>query len=122
MYTPPDRKGARLKRHRRIRQHLAGTPQRPRLAVYRSLRHIVAQVIDDSRGVTLAAAASHERELRAELKSTANREAASAVGRALAERARSAGIETVVFDRSGYLYHGRVKAVAEAARAAGLKF
>lgn len=122
MYRATDRKAARQKRHRRARRQLAGTSKRPRLAVYRSLHHIAAQVIDDSRGVTLAAAGTYESELRKGLKGTANLQAATAVGRTLAERARSAGIEQVVFDRGGYIYHGSVKALAEAARAAGLLF
>jgi len=122
MYTRSDRKAARRKRHRRARTGLVGTAARPRLAVYRSLRHTSAQVIDDGRGVTLAAASTHEGELRKLLKRTADRAAAEAVGRALAERARAAGVEAVVFDRGGFPYHGRVKAAAEAARAAGLKF
>jgi large subunit ribosomal protein L18 len=122
MYKLIDRKAGRVKRHRRSRVELAGSAQRPRLAVYRSLRHISAQVIDDARGVTLAAAATNESQLRSGLKGTANRDAATAVGRAIAERAQKAGITTVVFDRGGNPYHGRIKAVAEAARAAGLKF
>ena len=122
MYRPIDRKAARQKRHRRARRGLSGTAQRPRLAVYRSLHHIAAQVIDDSRGVTLATASTYEGELRKGLKGTGNLQAASVVGRTLAERARSAGIQQVVFDRGGYIYHGSVKALAEAARAAGLQF
>ncbi len=122
MHRPVDRKAARQKRHRRARKRLAGSSPRPRLAVYRSLHHIGAQVIDDSRGVTLAAASTYEGELRRGLKGTANLQAAIVVGRTVAERARSAGIVQVVFDRGGYLYHGSVKALAESARAAGLQF
>jgi large subunit ribosomal protein L18 len=106
--------------HSRIRKKVAGTPERPRLAVFRSLNHIYAQVIDDGRGHTLCAASSSEKDLRAN--PGGNVEAARAVGRLIAERAREKGIEQVVFDRGGYIYHGRVKGLAEAAREAGLKF
>jgi large subunit ribosomal protein L18 len=110
---------ARIRRHRRVRKTLRGTPERPRLSVYRSNRHIVAQVIDDLAGRTLAAASSLEGDLRG---SGGTVDAARAVGRLVAERARSAGVEAVVFDRGGNVYHGRVAAVAEAAREAGLEF
>ena len=114
------RGAARQKRHDRIRLHLAGTDSRPRLAVFRSLNHIYAQVIDDSVGRTLAAASSLEPELR---NGTATKvEEAKVVGRLVAERARTAGVGKVVFDRAGYEYHGRIKAVADAAREAGLDF
>jgi len=109
---------ARRRRHRRIRGRLAGTAERPRLCVSRSNMRIYAQVIDDSRGHTVAAAGSVEADLRGLSKA----EAAEAVGRLVAERARAAGVETVVFDRGGYRYHGRVKTLADAARAAGLTF
>lgn len=109
----------RKRRHARLRRSVAGTAQRPRLAVFRSNRHIVAQVIDDGAGSTLAAASSHEADLRG---AGSGRDAAAKVGALLAERARSAGIETVVFDRGGNRYHGRVAALAEAARDAGLEF
>jgi len=114
------RGAGRQKRHERIRLRLAGTPDRPRLAVFRSLNHVYAQVIDDSVGRTLAAASSLEPGVRGEKRTKT--EDAGIVGRLIAERARSAGISQVVFDRAGYRYHGRVKAVAEAARAAGLEF
>jgi large subunit ribosomal protein L18 len=114
------RGAARQKRHERIRLRLAGSADRPRLAVYRSLNHIYAQVIDDSVGHTLAAASSVEPAVRGEKRTKT--EDAAVVGRLLAERARAAGVGSVVFDRAGYRYHGRVKAVAEAARAAGLEF
>jgi len=110
----------RQKRHLRIRSRLVGTPSKPRLTVFRSAKHIYAQVIDDVNGVTLASASSNEKDNK--LANGGNKEAASVVGKLLAERALEAKIETVVFDRSGYLYHGRVKALAEAARTAGLKF
>jgi len=111
---------ARAKRHERIRLHLAGTPERPRLAVFRSLSHIYAQVIDDASGRTLAAASTLEQELRG-AKQTKTEEA-RVVGRLVAERAKSAGVERVVFDRAGNRYHGRIKSLAEAAREAGLDF
>jgi len=114
------RGSARRKRHDRIRLSLAGSGERPRLAVFRSLNHIYAQVIDDSSGRTLAAASTVEKELRGS-KQTKTEEAA-VVGRLVAERARSAGVERVVFDRAGFRYHGRVKSLAEAAREAGLEF
>jgi large subunit ribosomal protein L18 len=108
--------------HRRVRRTLQGTPQRPRLCVYRSLTHLYAQVIDDATGQTLAAASSLDKETRQHLKGGGNVASAKVVGKAVAERARAKGIEQVVFDRGGYRYHGRVKALAEAAREAGLKF
>ena len=114
------RSGARQKRHERIRLSLAGTPERPRLAVFRSLNHIYAQVIDDTSGRTLAAASTLERELKGS-RSTKTEEAA-VVGRLVAERAKSAGVERVVFDRAGFRYHGRIKSLADAAREAGLDF
>jgi len=114
------RGAARQKRHDRIRLRLEGTPSRPRLAVFRSLNHIYAQVIDDSTGRTLAAASTVEAELRGS-KQTKTEEA-KIVGRLVAERARSAGVEHVVFDRAGFRYHGRIKSLADAAREAGLDF
>ncbi len=104
--------------HRRIRRKVQGTTARPRLAVYRSLNHIYAQIIDDEQGRTLAAASTAEKDLRGA--TGGNVEAAERVGRAIAERAIGLGIESVVFDRGGYLYHGRVKALTDAAREAGL--
>ena len=111
----------RQKRHGRVRKRVAGSVERPRLNVYRSNLHIYAQVIDDAKGHTLAAASSLDASLK-DAKKGANVEGAQAVGRLVAERARAAGIEKVVFDRGGYLYHGRVKALAEAAREGGLDF
>src|ERR671917_6800 len=113
-----DRAEVRRAVHRRIRKKVAGTAARPRLAIYRSLNHIYAQVIDDERGRTLASASTTEKDLRGA--SGGNIEAAERVGRAIAERALSAGIKSVVFDRGGYVYHGRVKALTDAAREAGL--
>ena len=109
----------RDRRHRRVRKKVVGSPQRPRLAVFRSSKHIVAQVIDDIAGVTLASASTHEKDFDAY---GGNVEAAENVGRLAAERAKAAGVEKVVFDRGGNRYHGRVKALADAAREAGLDF
>ena len=112
----------RKRAHLRLRNRVQGTPARPRLAVYKSLRYIYAQVIDDQSGRTLAHASSAEPELKKALKgATGNVDAARRVGEAVAERAKQSGIEKVVFDRGGAIYHGRVKAVAEGARAQGLK-
>lgn len=111
---------ARLRRHRRVRKKVEGSADRPRLAVFRSNRHLVVQVIDDRMGTTLAHASTHEADV-VDGAGTGNVDAATAVGRTVAERAQSAGVTKVVFDRGGYLYHGRVAAVAEAARAAGLE-
>ncbi len=110
----------RLRRHARVRKHIAGTATRPRLAVFRSARHISAQVIDDATGRTLASASTVEAPLRSA--SGGNVAAATNVGRLVAERATAAGVSTVVFDRGGYRYHGRVAALADAARKAGLEF
>lgn len=109
----------RLRIHKRIRRKLSGTAERPRLAVFRSTKHIYAQVIDDSKGHTIAAASSSEKSASAD---GGNVTGATAIGKLVAERAKEKGIESVVFDRGGYHYHGRVKALAEAAREAGLKF
>jgi len=111
----------RLKRHKRIRAGVMGTPDRPRLAVYKSLKHVHAQIIDDLAGRTLVAASSVESGANLEGK-TGNSKAAAAVGKLLADRAKKAGISKVCFDRGGFKYHGRVKALGDAARAEGLKF
>jgi large subunit ribosomal protein L18 len=108
--------------HARVRTRVSGTPERPRLAVYRSLDHIYAQVIDDHSGKTLASASSVDSETKTNLKGGGNVAAAKVIGKAVAERAKAAGISKVVFDRGGYKYHGRVKALADAAREAGLQF
>jgi large subunit ribosomal protein L18 len=108
--------------HRRVRQRVMGTPQRPRLCVHRSLGHIYAQVIDDQTGRTLVSASSLDKGTRAALKGGGNVASAKIVGRSVADRALAAGIQQVVFDRGGYMYHGRVEALANAAREAGLKF
>ena len=117
-----NRQVARERRHRRVRKKVRGTAARPRLAVFRSNKHIYAQVIDDIKGETLASASSLEKTLREGMKTGANTDAAKAVGKLLAERAAVKGVKEVVFDRGGYLYHGRVKALADAAREGGLKF
>jgi len=113
---------SRQKVHRRIRRRLAGRAETPRLNVFRSLGHIYAQIIDDSQAQTLASAYSRDKEIRKTLKSGGNVAAAKAVGKALAERAKQGGVTRVVFDRGGYAYHGRIKALADAAREAGLQF
>ena len=113
-----DRAVVRMAIHRRIRRKVRGSTERPRLAIYRSLNHIYAQVIDDLLGQTLVSAATTEKDLRAN--TGGNLEAARRVGKAIAERALAKGIEQVVFDRGGYLYHGRIKALTDAAREAGL--
>jgi large subunit ribosomal protein L18 len=113
----------RERRKRRVRKRVSGSTERPRLSVFRSHKNIYAQIIDDAAGQTLCAASSRDKELAEELRSRGgNRAAAAVVGRALAARARMRGIKAVAFDRSGYRYHGRVRALAEAAREAGLKF
>ena len=118
--TAKSTRDARIRRHARVRKQIRGTAERPRLAVFRSNRHIHAQVIDDRTGRTLASASTVEADLRSG--STGNIEAAQNVGKLVAERAKSAGIDKVVFDRGGFLYHGRVAALADAAREAGLEF
>src|ERR1700679_2917661 len=116
-----DKQVGRARRHYRVRKKVSGTSERPRLAVFRSNKHITAQVIDDRSGRTVAAASSVEKDLR-QSGHTRNRETATTVGRLVAERAKAAGIGRVVFDRGGFQYHGRVAAVADAAREAGLEF
>lgn len=113
---------ARLRRHRRVRSRISGTAERPRLNVFRSLNHIYAQLIDDERGVTLVSASTLDPEIRDQLKGLTKTEQAKKVGELVAKRALAAGITQVVFDRGGYPYHGRVKALAESSRAAGLVF
>ncbi|GAE93736.1 LSU ribosomal protein L18p [Gracilibacillus boraciitolerans JCM 21714] len=120
MITKPNKNNVRQKRHLRIRKDLFGTEQRPRLNVFRSNKHIYAQLIDDVNNVTLASASTVDKELN--LEATGNVEAAKQVGELIAKRAVDKGIKSVVFDRGGYLYHGRVKSLADAAREAGLEF
>lgn len=120
MITKSDKNQARLKRHLRVRKKIEGTTARPRLNVFRSSKHMYAQIIDDVRGVTLVSASTKDKDLKIE--NGGNVEAARQVGELIAKRAKESGLEQVVFDRSGYLYHGRVKALADAAREAGLVF
>jgi large subunit ribosomal protein L18 len=122
MKAEVDRNKARQRRHTHIRRRVSGTPERPRLSVYRSLDHIYAQVIDDEAGHTLASASTIDRHVCDQVKGMKRVEQARVVGRVVAERAMNKGITKVVFDRAGYKYHGRVKALAEAAREAGLDF
>ena len=117
-----ERVEGRVKRHRRIRRVVRGSGGRPRLVVFRSVKHIYAQVVDDERGVTVMTAGSLSPELKDSLRTGGNVAAAKAVGELIAKKAQAGGIGTVVFDRGGYKYHGRVKALADAARAAGLVF
>jgi len=119
MIKKPDTNAQRKKRHKRVRSKISGTPERPRLNVFRSAKHIYAQIIDDSKGVTICSASSVEKDFEG---SGSNKDAAKKVGAKVAERAVAKGVETVVFDRGGYIYHGRVKELAEAAREGGLKF
>lgn len=116
------RNQGRKRRQKRVRRKISGTPERPRLNVFRSLKNINVQVIDDSKGHTLVAASTLDPAIKDKLDSTSNCEAANVVGKVLAERCKEKGIVEVVFDRSGYQYHGRVKALADGAREAGLKF
>jgi large subunit ribosomal protein L18 len=117
-----NRRVARLRRHRRVRKYVVGTSEQPRLNVFRSSRHIYAQVIDDSEGHTLVSASTIDPEVEKELQGLTKTEQARVVGKVLAERAVDRGIKQVVFDRGGYKYHGRVKALADAARESGLEF
>ena len=116
------RNDRRVKRHERVRKNVYGTPERPRLCVYRSNKNFSVQIIDDVNGVTLASASSLDKELKSEIAYGGNKEAAKKVGEAIGTRALEKGIETVCFDRGGFLYHGRVKELADGARSAGLKF
>ena len=116
------RREARLRRHQRVRQDVVGVPDRPRLNVFRSLKHIYGQVIDDTEGHTLVSASTLDQDVRDQVAGLPKTEAARIVGRVLAERALAQGVNQVVFDRGGYQYKGRVKALAEAAREAGLEF
>ena len=119
MVNRPDTRAQRLKRHKRVRAKISGTPETPRLDVFRSNANIYAQIIDDVNGVTLATAASNEKGFEG---LGSNCEAAAKVGKLIAERAKAKGVENVCFDRGGYLYHGRVKALADGAREGGLNF
>lgn len=122
MITKGDKNKARLKRHLRVRKKINGTVARPRLSVFRSSKHIYAQLIDDVQGVTLASASTVDKELAASIGNGGSVEAARKVGELIAKRAQAKGVSQIVFDRGGYLYHGRIQALAEAAREAGLEF
>ena len=122
MVSKESRQKVREKKHLKIRNRFSGTAERPRLAVFRSNNHMSVQVIDDAAGKTLVAASTMEKDIKAKLEKTNNVEAAKALGEIIAKRALDKGIENVVFDRGGYIYHGKVAALAEAAREAGLQF
>lgn len=122
MFNKPSRSEQRVKKHLRVRKKVYGTAERPRLNVFRSEKHIYAQIINDDLGTTLVAASSLDKELAEKISCGSNKEAAKAVGELVAKRAADKGIKTVVFDRGGYIYHGRVKELADAAREAGLDF
>jgi len=120
MITKGDKNQARVKRHLRVRKKIVGTTERPRLNIFRSSKHMYAQIIDDTNGVTLVSASTNDK--AAKIENGGNIEAARQIGTLIAQRAKEKGIDKVVFDRSGYLYHGRVQALADAAREAGLEF
>ena len=122
MVSKKSRSEVRMKKHRRMRNRFSGTAERPRLAVFRSNNHMYAQIIDDTVGNTLVAASTVEKEVKAELEKTNNVDAAAYLGKVIAKRAMEKGITEVVFDRGGFLYHGKIAALAEAAREAGLVF
>jgi large subunit ribosomal protein L18 len=122
MITKGDKNKARLKRHLRVRKKISGTKARPRLSVFRSSKHIYAQLIDDVSGTTLISASTLDKELAGQISNGGNVEAARKVGELIAKRSKEKGYEAVVFDRGGYLYHGRIQALADAAREAGLQF
>jgi len=122
MSASKSRNALRVRRHARVRRRIGGTQARPRLSIFRSLHHVYAQVIDDASGRTLVAASTREKGLAEGLTSHSSSAAAEKVGKTIAERAKEKGISQVVFDRGGYKYHGRIKALADAARSAGLEF
>lgn len=122
MINKPSRALARQKKHKRMRGHIHGTAERPRLAVFRSNKHMYAQIIDDKKGITLVSASTLQADVKEGLEYTDNIEAAARVGKVIGERALQAGIKEVVFDRGGFVYHGKVQALADAAREAGLTF
>ena len=122
MISKPRRQESRKRKHERVRKKITGTSERPRLCVFRSLTNIYAQVVDDVSGTTLVAASTLEKDIKDKLANGGNRDAAAEVGKLVAARAVEKGISAVVFDRGGYIYHGRVKSLAEAAREAGLQF
>ena len=122
MYKRQDRKVALSRRHMRIRKNVVGTPERPRLAVHRTLAHIYAQIIDDTKGITLVSASTIEPDIKSQIGYGGNKTAAKEIGKIIAKRALDKGLNEVVFDRGGNLYHGRVASLAEGAREAGLQF
>lgn len=122
MFKKVDKNANRIARHQRVRKTVKGTPERPRLNVYRSTNNIYVQIVDDINRITLVSASTIDKELKGTLSSTSNKDAAKKVGELAAKRALEKGIDTVVFDRGGYIYHGRIQELAEAAREAGLKF
>ena len=122
MVNKKSRTEVRLKKHRRVRNRLSGTTERPRLAVFRSNNHMYAQIIDDTVGNTLVSASTTQKDVKAELEKTNNVDAAAHLGTVIAKRALEKGINAVVFDRGGFIYHGKIKALADAAREAGLEF
>jgi large subunit ribosomal protein L18 len=122
LFKKVDKNATRIARHKRVRKTVKGTPERPRLNVYRSTNNIYVQIVDDINRITLVSASTIDKELKGTLSSTSNKDAAKKVGELAAKRALEKGIDTVVFDRGGYIYHGRIQELAEAAREAGLKF
>ena len=122
MVSKKSRAEIRAKKHRRLRNHISGTAERPRLAVFRSNNHMYAQIIDDTVGNTLVAASTLDKDVKAQVEKTNNVDAAACVGTVIAKRAMEKGIKEVVFDRGGFVYHGKVQALADAAREAGLEF
>jgi large subunit ribosomal protein L18 len=122
MINKKSRADVREKKHKKIRNRFSGTPERPRLSVFRSNDHMYAQIIDDTKGHTLVAASTNEKDVKAALKNTDDKEAAAYVGKLIGQRALEKGVKTVVFDRGGFIYHGKVQALADAAREAGLEF
>lgn len=122
MINKPNKNAIRLRKHVRVRKKIKGTTERPRLDVYRSLKNIYAQIIDDTKGSTIVAASTLDASLKGKIEFGGNKDAAKEVGKLIAEKALKSGIKQVVFDRGGYLYHGRVKELADAAREAGLEF
>ena len=122
MVSKKSRSEVRVNKHRKLRNRFSGTAERPRLAVFRSNNHMYAQIIDDTVGKTLVSASTVQKEVKAELEKTNNVDAAAYLGTVIAKRAIEKGIDTVVFDRGGFIYHGKIKALADAARAAGLNF
>ncbi len=122
MIKKPNKNKLRIKRHYRVRNKISGTGERPRLNVFRSNKNIYAQIIDDTKGITLVASSSIDTDLKGQIENGADKAGAKKVGQAIAKKAIEQGIETVVFDRGGYVYHGRIKELAEGAREAGLKF